>query len=85
MSKLGTRVALSALICLAIAIGIYTTVFSASPELAGNRSGSHLVSGAKVNLDHYRSADPAPASLQTEFKSGEGHNCESEMQNSSED
>jgi hypothetical protein len=80
MSKLGTRIALSVLISLAVILGLYSTVSGASNE-AGNRAGSHLVSGAKVNLDHYRQANPAPAPLQSDFQPGKGHGgggCESE-------
>lgn len=87
MSKLTTRIALSVLISLLVIAGIYTTVFGASPDALETRAGSHLVSGAKVNLDHYREANPAPAPLQSEFQSGkgDGHNCESEMRTSPDD
>jgi hypothetical protein len=85
MSKLTTRVALSVLISLVVIAGLYTTVFSASQKQ--ERAGIHLVSGAKVNLDHYREANPAPAPLQSEFQSGKGagHGCESEMRTSPDD
>ena len=86
MSKVPTRIALSVLISLAVIIGIYTTVFGASADTAENRAGSHLVSGAKVNLDHYRSAEPAPAPLQSPFQDGKGHGgCESEMRSDPSD
>ena len=87
MSKLTTRIALSVLISVVVIAGIYTTVFGASSNALENRAGSHLVSGAKVNLDHYREANPAPAPLQSEFQSdkGSGHNCESESFTSPED
>ena len=87
MSKLTTRIALSILISVVVIAGIYTTVFGASSNAPENRAGSHLVSGAKVNLDHYREANPAPAPLQSEFQSdkGSGHNCESESFTSPED
>jgi len=87
MSK-STRIALAALISLAVVVGIYTTVFGASADSASDRAGSHLVSGAKVNLDHYREAAPAPAPvLQSEFQSGKGsgHRCDSEKRTSPED
>ena len=80
MSKPVSRVALAVLISLAVIVGIYTSVQGAAPET--ERAGSHLVSGAKVNLDHYREADPAPAPLQ-EYQPGKGHGgggCESERQ-----
>jgi hypothetical protein len=87
MSKLTTRLALSILVSLIVIAGIYTTVFGASSNASDNRAGSHLVSGAKVNLDHYREANPAPAPLQSDFQSdkGSGHNCESESFTSPED
>jgi hypothetical protein len=87
MSKLTTRIALSVLISLVVIAGIYTTVFGAPSNASDTRAGSHLVSGAKVNLDHYREANPAPAPLQSDFQSdkGSGHNCESESFTSPED
>lgn len=78
MSKPGTRVVLAVLISLAVIVGIYTSVQGAASETV--RSGTHLVSGAKVNLDHYREAEAAPAPLQ-EYQPGKGHGgggCESE-------
>lgn len=78
MSKRVTRIGLAVLISLAVIVGLYSTVLGASDE-AEARAGSHLVSGAKVNLDHYREADPAP--LQSEIQPGKGHGgggCESE-------
>jgi hypothetical protein len=87
MSKLSNRVALSVLISLMMIAGIYFTVFGAPAEAPETRAGTHLVSGSKVNLDHYRSADPAPAApLQSEYQGGKGGGgCEHEMQTSPED
>jgi hypothetical protein len=85
MSKLTTRIALSVLISLAVIAGIYTTVFGASSNASDTRAGSHMVSGAKVNLDHYREADPAPASLQPVYQGGQGHDCNRNNQASPED
>ena len=85
MSKPVTRFALAALISLAVIVGIYTSVQGAAPELAQSRVGSHLVSGAKVNLDHYRSAEAAPAPLQSSFQGGKGHGCKDELRTSSDD
>ena len=79
MSKLTTRIALSVLISLVVIAGIYTTVFGASSHVLESRAGNHLVSGAKVNLDHYREANPVP-SLQTDLQSGKGHGCHSDNQ-----
>ncbi len=85
MSKLTTRIALSILISLIVIAGIYTTVFGASANVSNSREGSHLVSGAKVNLDHYREANPSPASLQPVYQGGQGGGCNHNNQSSSED
>jgi hypothetical protein len=85
MSKLTTRVALSVLISLIVIAGIYTTVFGASANASDTRAGSHLVSGTKVNLDHYREANPAPASLQPVYQGGQGQGCNHNNQTSPED
>jgi hypothetical protein len=87
MSKLSTRIALSILISLVVIAGIYTTVFGASSNVSEARAGSHLVSGAKVNLDHYREAAAAPASLEaSEFMRSNGYGgCEHENQANPED
>ncbi len=84
MSKLTTRVALSVLIALFIIAGIYTTVFGASSHVMESRAGSHLVSGERVNLDHYREA-AAPALLQSNFQPGNGHDCHSDVHSSPDD
>jgi hypothetical protein len=83
MSKLTTRIALSVLISLAVIAAIYTTVFGASASTPESRTSSHLVSGAKVNLDHYREANPAPAPLQSGFQNG--HDYNSDKQTSPDD
>jgi len=83
MSKLSTRVALAVLISLVVIAGIYTTVFGASSHSLGSAAGSHLVSGAKVNLDHYREASPA-ASLQSSFQTDKPHGCHSDNYSSSD-
>jgi hypothetical protein len=87
MSKLTTRIALSVLISLVVIAGIYTTVFGASANASDTRAGSHLVSGAKVNLDHYRDAQAAPIPLQaSEFMRSNGYGgCEHKNQASPED
>ena len=85
MSKLTTRIVLSVLISLVVIAGIYTTVFGASSNAPENRAGSHLVSGAKVNLDHYREANPAPAPIQPVYQDGQGHDCNRDKQTSPED
>ena len=88
MSKLTTRVALSVLISLVVIAGIYTTVFGASANTSDTRAGSHLVSGAKVNLDHYREASPASTvpSEAAEFMRSNGYGgCEHENRTSPQD
>jgi hypothetical protein len=85
MSKLTKRTALSLLISLVVIAGIYTTVFGASSNSSDTRAGSHLVSGARVNLDHYREVNPAPAPLQPVYQGGQGHDCNRNNQSSAED
>jgi len=80
-----TRIVLAALISLGVIIGIYTSVQGASLSARQDSVGTHLVSGSMVNLDHYRAANPASAPLQSEFKSGQGHGCQSELQTSPND
>jgi hypothetical protein len=81
MSKL-TRIVLASLVSLAVVIGIYTSVEGASVSTLREQAGSHLVSGPRVNLDHYREA--APAAIEPAFDKGDGsgHGCESESQTS---
>jgi hypothetical protein len=84
MSKL-TRIALATVVCIAVVIGIYSTVEGASLSARQDRAGTHLVSGSQVDLNHYREAAPAPAA--SEYKApppqaGGGHECESEAQTS---
>ena len=50
--------------------------------LAEKQSLAEAGPGAKVNLDHYRESEPAPAHLQ-EYQPGKGHGgggCESDRQ-----
>jgi hypothetical protein len=54
MSRTNKRVILSVLISLGVILAIFTSVQGASPEVAGSRVGTHLVSGAMVNLNHDR-------------------------------
>lgn len=84
MSKLSTRVALAVLISLVVIAGIYTTVFGASSHSLDGRTANHLVSGAKVNLDHYREAAPA-ASLQSSYPTDRPHGCHADNQTSPDD
>lgn len=89
MSK-PTRIALAALLCLVVIIGIFTTVQGATLSARQDRAGSHLVSGAQVDLNHYRESAPAASSqFQSPLPSGvpsyAGNGCEHESQQSSED
>jgi hypothetical protein len=81
MSKL-TRIVLASLVSLAVIVGIFTSVEGASLSAQQDKAGAHLVSGPRVNLDHFREAAPAPAVDQSEFNSGGGHDCNSESQTS---
>jgi len=81
-----TRIALAALVSLAVIIGIYSSVEGASLSARQDRAGSHLVSGAMVDLDHYRAAAPYRAPLQASPSGqGQGHGCDSEHQTSPDD
>ena len=87
MSKV-SRIALAALVSLAVIVGIFTSVEGASLSARQDKAGAHLVSGAMVNLDHYREAAPAPASsspFQSELPPGAGNGCEHDSHPSSED
>lgn len=54
MSRLNKRVILSVLISLGVILAVFTSVQGASPEAAASKVGTHLVSGAQVNLNHDR-------------------------------
>ena len=84
MSKPMTRVVISVLISLAVLAAIYTVVLAGSSGnfLAMNQLGSHPVSGARVNLDHYRLSVADQALYQAQLdaynaQSQSGHNCNS--------
>jgi hypothetical protein len=85
MSKLNVRILFAVVISLILVTAIYTSVLGAPNE----KTGSHLVSGTRVNLDHYRlavtdqSSSAASDSVST-FKEG-GHGCGSEQATSSDD
>lgn len=84
MSKF-TRISLAVLVSLMVIIAIFTTVQGATLSARQDRAGTHLVSGALVDLNHYRESAPAPAI--SEFRSppsqaGNGHRCEDEAQTS---
>ena len=87
MSKPIARVALVALVSLALIAATYMTVQGvfAKTETAGAQA--HLVSGLKTNLNHDRSTvseldafkAQSEASQPGAYRQG-GHDCESEMQ-----
>ena len=60
MSK-PTRITLAILVSLVVIIGIFTTVQGATLSARQDRAGSHVVSGAQVDLNHYRESGAAPA------------------------
>lgn len=87
MSKPVTRIVISVLLSLLVIAVVYTSVLGASS--AANKTGTHLVSGAKVNLDHYRLASVDQGSSAsfdslTTQKEG-GHGCGSDQASSFED
>jgi hypothetical protein len=86
MSKSVIRIAFSILISILVIAGVYTSVLGA--PLGANQAGSHLVSGAMVNLDHYRLSAPDPSfgafdGLSTHQEGG--HGCGADKQTSSPD
>ena len=87
MSKSTVRIVFSVVISLVLVTAIYTSVLGASN--GAERSGTHLVSGARVKLDHYRLAvtdqsSSAPSDSLSTFKEG-GHGCGAEQASSPDD
>jgi hypothetical protein len=84
MSRLNKRVILSVLISLGVILAIFTSVQGASPEAAASKTGTHLVSGAQVNLNHDRftSAELDAYNAQLDSMKGRGGGCESEFHSS---
>jgi len=80
-----TRIALATLLSLVVVIGIYTSVAGASLSAGQDRVGSHLVSGAMVNLDHYRAAAPQPELAPMQNEGPKSHGCHSENYTSPDD
>lgn len=80
MSRLNKRVILSVLISLGVILAIFTSVQGAAPEAAASKVGTHLVSGAQVNLNHDRftSAELDAYKAQLDSMKGRG-GCESEF------
>lgn len=82
MSKV-TRIVLASLVTLAVIVGIYTSVEGASLSAQQDKAGAHPVSGAMVNLDHFRGAQPELMQYQTNQQNG--HDCNSESRTSPDD
>jgi hypothetical protein len=92
MSKLTARVIFSVLISLGIVFAIYTSVQGASANRSESKAGSHLVSGAMVNLNHDRytvaELQAYKAQLESSYgapDSSKGPGCQSDVQNSPDD
>ena len=81
MSKT-SRIVLTTFVTLGVIVGIYTSVEGASLSARQDRAGSHLVSGPRVNLDHYRESAPMPVQSPFQMSPNNGHGCESESQTS---
>lgn len=83
MSK-PTRITLAVLVSLLVIIGIFTTVQGATLSARQDRAGTHVVSGAQVDLNHYREAAPAPAASEYRSPPSQAGNggCEHEAQTS---
>jgi len=88
MSRLSKRVILSVLISLGVIFAVFTSVQGASPNVAESKVGTHLVSGAMVNLNHDRftvselEAYNAQLDAYHDSTGGKGGGCESELRNS---
>ena len=94
MSKPMTRVVVSALIALALLIGIYTSVQGGlSSKLLKtelNSAQAHVVNGLQTNLNHDRStvAELQSASSRADTytqPAGKGHGCESDLRMNPDD
>jgi hypothetical protein len=85
MSKRNIRITLTVLISLGVILAVYTTVQGASFDFAaGQKVGSHNVSGALTNFNHDRLTVAEQEAYQNELDAynnpakGSGHGCESE-------
>ena len=79
-----TRIALASLICLAVIIGIYTSVEGASLAVQHESTGTHAITRTVINLDQYRSPEVAPAAM-SPIQPHKGHGCGEEQQTSPDD
>lgn len=84
MSKLSTRLVLSALISLGIVIAVFVSVKAASANLGERSLGMYVLGGGLVNQLQVQSAsDEAqnqtpPQGIDPSGEGGDGHGCESE-------
>ena len=83
MSK-PTRIALAVLVSLVVIIGIFTTVQGATLSARQDRAGTHMVSGAQADLNHYRESSSAPAISEYQAPPAQAgnHQCENEARTS---
>jgi hypothetical protein len=86
MSKSVIRIVFSVLISLLVIAAVYTSVLGA--PIGAEKVGSHLVSGAKVNLDHYRLSVTGQSSgtlngISTQHQGG--HDCGEQQDSVPED
>lgn len=83
MSRSSTRIVFSILISLLVIAVVYTSVLGA--PLGANKTGSHLVSGAKVNLNHFRLSATDQSSFgdldSISTHQDGGHGCGADKQN----
>lgn len=88
MSRINKRVVLAVLISLGVILAVFTSVQGASPEAAASKVGTHLVSGAMVNLNHDRftasevDAYNAQLDAYNDSMKDRGGGCESEYHSS---
>ena len=91
MSRRSVRITLTILISLGVILAIYTTVLGAPLNLMGARVGSHAVSGAMTNFNHFRLTVAQQQTYQTQLDAyynsttGSGHNCGSQSFSSPDD
>ena len=84
MSKLTTRLVLSALISLGIVIAVFASVKAASANVGGRSLGMYVLGGGLVNQLQVQSASDEmqnqtpPQELAPSGEEGDGHGCESE-------
>jgi hypothetical protein len=84
MSRKSVQIILSILISLGVILAVYTTVLGAPLGFVGARMGSHLVSGAMTNFNHYRLTAAEQQTYQAQLdayynsQTSPGHDCGSQ-------